>query len=43
VRIERGKTVVLDAPGIVAYADGERVWELPAHVDVVPAAVRVFV
>lgn len=43
VRIERGKTVVLDAPGIVAYADGERVWELPAHVDVVPAAVRVFI
>lgn len=43
VRIERGKTVVLDAPGIVAYADGERVWALPAHVDVVPAAVRVFI
>ena len=42
VLIERGKTVVLDAPGIVAYADGERVWALPVHVDVVPAAVRVF-
>ncbi len=43
VVIERGSTVVLDAPGIVAYADGERVWALPAHVDVVPAAVRVFI
>jgi diacylglycerol kinase (ATP) len=43
VLIERGKTVVLDAPGIVAYADGERVWALPVHVDVVPAAVRVFI
>ena len=43
VLIERGKSVVLDAPGIVAYADGERVWALPVHVDVVPAAVRVFI
>ena len=43
VLIERGKTVVLDAPGIVAYADGERVWGLPVQVDVVPAAVRVFI
>jgi diacylglycerol kinase (ATP) len=43
VFIERGKTVVIDAPGIVAYADGERVWALPVHVDVVPAAVRVFI
>lgn len=43
VLIERGKSIVLDAPGIVAYADGERVWALPAHVDVVPAAVRVFI
>jgi len=43
VLIERGKTVILDAPGIVAYADGERVWSLPVNVDVVPAAVRVFI
>jgi diacylglycerol kinase (ATP) len=43
VLIERGKTVILDAPGIVAYADGERVWSLPVYVDVVPAAVRVFI
>lgn len=43
VVIERCTQVTLDAPGIVAYADGERVWALPVHVDVVPAAVRVFV
>ena len=43
VLIQRGKTVTLDAPGIVAYADGERVWALPVQVDVVPAAVRVFI
>ncbi|WP_280796768.1 diacylglycerol kinase family protein [Aurantimicrobium minutum] len=43
VLIQRAKTVTLDAPGIVAYADGERVWALPVQVDVVPAAVRVFI
>jgi diacylglycerol kinase (ATP) len=43
VMIERCTRVTLDAPGIVAYADGERVWELPVQVDVVPAAVRIFV
>ncbi|MDH6533210.1 diacylglycerol kinase (ATP) [Aurantimicrobium minutum] len=43
VVIERCTQITLDAPGIVAYADGERVWALPVHVDIVPAAVRVFV
>jgi diacylglycerol kinase (ATP) len=43
VVIERCTHVTLDAPGIVAYADGERVWALPVNVDVVPGAVRVFV
>lgn len=43
VLIERCTHVTIDAPGIVAYADGERVWALPVHVDVVPAAVRVFI
>lgn len=43
VVIERCRQVTLDAPGIVAYADGERVWALPVNVDVVPAAVRIFV
>ena len=43
VVIERSTEVILDAPGIVAYADGERVWELPLRVSVVPAAARIFV
>jgi diacylglycerol kinase (ATP) len=43
VVIERTSEVILGAPGIVAYADGERVWELPLRVTVVPAAVRVFI
>lgn len=43
VFIERCTQVTIDAPGIVAYADGERVWKLPVVVDVVPAAVRVLI
>lgn len=43
VVIEHAQTVILDAKNIVAYADGERVWALPVHVDVVPAAIRVFI
>lgn len=43
VLIERCTHITLDAPGIVAYADGERVWGLPVNVDVVPAAVRVYI
>lgn len=41
VVIEHTTDIVLDAEGIVAYADGERVWELPLRVTVVPSAVRV--
>jgi diacylglycerol kinase (ATP) len=33
----------VDAPGIVAYADGERIGALPLAVDVVPKAVKVLV
>ncbi|MBI1376098.1 MAG: diacylglycerol kinase [Frankiales bacterium] len=36
-------TVRLDAPGQVAYADGERVGPLPVEVRVVPGAVRLLV
>ncbi|HET7173738.1 MAG TPA: diacylglycerol kinase [Nocardioidaceae bacterium] len=36
------KRVRIEAPGIVAYADGERLGPLPVTVDVAPAAVRVF-
>ena len=36
-------TVRLDAPGQVAYADGERVGPLPVEIRVVPGAVRLLV
>jgi diacylglycerol kinase (ATP) len=41
--VTRGRTVEIDADGVVAYADGERVGSLPVTVDVVPAALRVLV
>lgn len=41
VSIQQGTHVRIDAEGIVAYADGERVWALPVEVDVVPSAVRI--
>ena len=41
VRILRGRRVELDAAGIVAYADGERVGPLPRTVSVVPGAMRI--
>jgi diacylglycerol kinase (ATP) len=37
------RRVSVDAPGIVAYADGERIGALPLAVDVVPKAVKVLV
>jgi diacylglycerol kinase (ATP) len=42
VTIRRAKRVRLDSPGIVAYADGERVGPLPVEVEAVPHAVNVF-
>ena len=41
VRIVRGRRVELQAAGIVAYADGERIGPLPRTVEVVPAALRI--
>ncbi len=41
VSITRAKRVSLNASGIVAYADGERVGPLPVEVEVVPGALRV--
>ncbi|RNL65757.1 diacylglycerol kinase [Nocardioides marmoriginsengisoli] len=38
-----GRTVTVAAPGIVAYADGERIAALPLTVEVVPGALRVLV
>jgi diacylglycerol kinase (ATP) len=37
------RTVTIAAPGVVAYADGERIGALPLTVEVVPAALRVLV
>ncbi len=37
----RVKTVTLAAPGVVAYADGERLGPLPLTVEVAPRALRV--
>lgn len=41
VRISRVTSVRLSAPGIVAYADGERLSALPIQVDVAPGALFV--
>lgn len=38
-----GKRIRLDAPGQLAYADGERIGELPIDVEVHPGALRVLV
>lgn len=38
-----GKVITVAAPGIVAYADGERIAALPLTVEVVPGALRVLV
>ncbi|WP_445153874.1 diacylglycerol/lipid kinase family protein [Arthrobacter sp. Hor0625] len=41
VQLRRVRRVELEARGVVAYADGERIGPLPLVIDVVPAAVRV--
>lgn len=41
VEIRRVRRVRLQAEGVVAYADGERIAELPVDVDIVPAGLRV--
>jgi len=40
VHLEKVRSVRIDAPGVVAYADGERIGPLPVEVTVVPGAVR---
>lgn len=42
VSIRRATTVTLDSPGVVAYADGERLAALPLSVGVEPGKLRVF-
>jgi diacylglycerol kinase (ATP) len=41
VEIRRVRQVELEAVGVVAYADGERIGPLPLTVDAVPGAIRV--
>jgi diacylglycerol kinase (ATP) len=41
VTVHRARRVSLAAPGVVAYADGERIGPLPVTCEVVPAALRV--
>lgn len=38
----RVRTVTVSAPGIIAYADGERLGPLPVTIEAVPSAVSVF-
>lgn len=42
VTVRRARTVTLDSPGVVAYADGERLGALPLTCECVPGAVQVF-
>ena len=41
VEIQRAKRVRLEAAGVSAYADGERIAERPVEVEVVPGGLRV--
>ncbi|GAB3036338.1 diacylglycerol kinase [Parafrigoribacterium mesophilum] len=41
VSIHRASRILIEAAGVVAYADGERVSALPVEVEVVPGALRV--
>lgn len=43
VEVRRAKKVRIEAPGITAYADGERLGPLPQTFETVPAALRVMV
>jgi diacylglycerol kinase (ATP) len=41
VTIYRGRSIRVEAEGVIAYADGERVGPMPVDVEVVPGALRV--
>ncbi|GAA4585150.1 diacylglycerol kinase [Planotetraspora phitsanulokensis] len=43
VTVKRARSVTLEAPDVVAYADGERVGSAPVYCAVVPGALRVLV
>lgn len=42
VSLSRARRVRIDAPGVVAYGDGERLGTLPIEIEIVPEALRVF-
>ncbi|MCU1515104.1 MAG: hypothetical protein JWO10_2194, partial [Microbacteriaceae bacterium] len=42
VTVYKVKRVTIEAEGVVAYGDGERVGPLPVEIEVVPGALRVF-
>ncbi|MEX1079105.1 MAG: YegS/Rv2252/BmrU family lipid kinase [Homoserinimonas sp.] len=42
VTIYRGRNIRVEADGIVAYADGERIGRMPVDIEAVPGALRVF-
>jgi diacylglycerol kinase (ATP) len=42
VSITSAKRVVIDSPGIAAFADGERLGLLPIDIELVPGALRIF-
>jgi diacylglycerol kinase (ATP) len=41
VRMERARRIRIEAPGIVAYGDGERLGPTPVDIELVPGALRV--
>ncbi|GGQ15296.1 diacylglycerol kinase [Streptosporangium pseudovulgare] len=43
VTVHRARRVTLDAPGVVAYADGERLGPIPLTCEIVPGALNVLV
>lgn len=43
VKVYRARSIRIEAEGVVAYADGERVGPLPVDIDAVPGALRVLV
>jgi diacylglycerol kinase (ATP) len=43
VSVRRARVVVVESPGVVAYADGERFGELPVTCESVPGALRALV
>ncbi|HVF21333.1 MAG TPA: diacylglycerol kinase [Mycobacteriales bacterium] len=43
VTVRRARSVTLEAPGVVAYADGERIGPLPLTCECIPGATRMLV